>query len=218
MDALCAGDSGSQARSRASTGRGRAVGGFLLVAVVVGGCGATDTPERVSADRADAAASTPALDRVAQLDAAVQAWAGAADLAAARSAAEAARNLVLGPAVEGYGDADGDGTVSGASDIGLLPDERGGPGLVPQPAVACVERDVLGGSWADPAARWSEVRRRIAAWRPDDNTFPALPSHPQRVVGWASLTLTTDSVEQAHEYAGHAALHVRVARAALDGC
>jgi len=78
--------------------------------------------------------------------------------------------------------------------------------------------DVLGGSWADPSGRWQEVRTRVAAWSQTNNTFPALPSHPQRVVGWASLTLAAPTLELAREYAGHAQLHVRITREALNGC
>ena len=55
----------------------------------------------------------------------------------------------------------------------------------------------------------------IDDWRPDDNTMPSLPSHPMRVVGWASFTLATDDLDDAHEYAGHAQLHVDVARDSL---
>jgi len=77
---------------------------------------------------------------------------------------------------------------------------------------------VLGGSWADAAGRWQEVRTRVAAWSQTNNTYPALSSHPQRVVGWASLTLAAPTLELAREYAGHAQLHVRVTREALNGC
>lgn len=94
---------------------------------------------------------------------------------------------------------------------GLLPGEQGQPGLITSPAPACVERDVLGGSWADAAGRWQEVRTRVAAWS-------QTASHPQRVAGWASLTLAAPTLELAREYAGHAQLHVRITREALNGC
>ncbi len=159
-----------------------------------------------------------ALERVEAVQAAVDGWRQAATLPEARGYAEQARNLVTGPYVPGYGDLDGDGRVDGAVDVGLLPGAGGQPGLVAEPASACVARDVLGGSWADPAGRWVEVRDRIERWTPTGNTFPALPSHPQRVVGWASLALAAGDVAEAREYAGHADLHVDVSRAALTTC
>jgi hypothetical protein len=56
----------------------------------------------------------------------------------------------------------------------------------------------------------------IEEWRPDRNTMPSLPSHPMRIVGWATFTLASTSLDDAHEYAGHAQLHVNVSLAALD--
>ena len=60
----------------------------------------------------------------------------------------------------------------------------------------------------------------MRAWRPDDNTMPALASHPMRVVGWSTFTLATDpnapeALDLADEYASHAALHVAVSADAL---
>lgn len=195
----------------------------LLACLLTSCASGSDTIGVPAVAEADDSASpgspdAPIEQRLAALQAAVDGWQQADDLPSAKAAAETARNLITGPDVTGYGDLDGDGRTGGASGTGLLPGEQGQPGLVTSPAPACVERDVLGGSWTDPAARWEEVRTRIAAWRPTDNTFPALPSHPQRVVGWASLTLATPSLELAREYAGHAQLHVRVAREALTGC
>jgi len=191
-------------------------------------CAASSQTEAQSPARADSAQTdssatagspaAPVQQRLDDLRAAVDGWQRAGDLAAAKAAAETARNLVTGPDVSGYGDLDGDGRTGGANVAGLLPGEQGQPGLVTSPAPACVERDVLGGSWADPADRWQEVRSRVAAWSQINNTFPALPSHPQRVVGWASLTLAAPTLELAREYAGHAQLHVRVTLEALDGC
>jgi hypothetical protein len=66
--------------------------------------------------------------------------------------------------------------------------------------------------------RWATAQDVYDAWTPTDNTMPTLPSHPQRVVGWATLTLATDSLDVAHEYAGHAQLHVDASRSALEAC
>jgi hypothetical protein len=191
-----------------------------LIAGLVASCSSgSDTIPTPPADQADDSASSARVEqRLAALQAAVDSWERADDLTSAKAAAETARNLVTGPDVTGYGDSDRDGRIGGGNAAGLLPGEEGQPGLVTSPAPACIERDVLGGSWADPAARWQEVRRRIAAWSETNNTFPALASHPQRVVGWASLTLAARSLELAREYAGHAQLHVRITLEALEGC
>jgi hypothetical protein len=140
----------------------------------------------------------------------------------ARVAAETAANLVVGPNGPGYGDRNDDGTVSGETDAGILPGLDGTPdGVATALATnACVERDVLGGSWDDPAGRWAEMEQAIDTWRPDSNTMPSLASHPMRVVGWATFTLDTDpaapdALDLAHEYAGHAALHVAISANAL---
>ncbi|WP_156163773.1 hypothetical protein [Demequina maris] len=155
----------------------------------------------------------------AQLETAVQEWSDAGTIEEAHAAAEASRNLVMGPGGPLYGDADGDGVIAGESELGLLPGDAGEPGLVHDPAVnPCVERDVLGGSWERPQARWAEVIDAIGAWTETNNTFPSLASHPQRVVGWATLTLATDDLDTALEYAGHAQLHVDVTRAAYESC
>ena len=90
--------------------------------------------------------------------------------------------------------------------------------LVAAPVSSCVERDVLGGGWADPGERWADLRTRVEQWSPSNNTFPALASHPQRVVGWASLTLQSTTLDAAHEFAGHAQLHVAETRKAFEDC
>ncbi len=43
-----------------------------------------------------------------------------------------------------------------------------------------------------------------------------LSRDPMRIVGWATFTLGSDSLDEAHEYAGHAKLHVDIALSALD--
>ena len=105
-----------------------------------------------------------------------------------------------------------------APSIGLRPGLGGEPGLATAAAGPCVERDVLGGSWADPTARWSVLASAIEAWTPSNNTFPALPSHAQRIVGWATLTLATNELATALEYGGHAQLHIDVSKQALTDC
>ena len=186
---------------------------------------ACDGPGWVAYEPADGSDTTtvatdPALtERLDALDAAVGEWRDAATLPEAKAAAEAVRNLVVGPAGPWYGDADGDGTVAGASDVGLLPGLGGERGLAQAgPVNACVEADVLGGPWDEPLERWDEAAAVYEAWSRTNNTMPTLPSHPQRVVGWAGLALGAESVDEAREYAGHAQLHVDVTRRAVEEC
>lgn len=156
--------------------------------------------------------------RVADLSESVQAWADSETIEDAHLWAEAALNLVVGPNGPGYGDRNGDGSIGGESAAGLLPGLDGTPdGLASSLASnSCVERDVLGGHWSDPAQRWATMTETIDAWAPDNNTMPRLPSHPMRIVGWATFTLETDDLGLAHEYASHAGLHVDVTERALD--
>jgi hypothetical protein len=156
--------------------------------------------------------------RLEALDRAVGRWQAASSLRAAHEAAEEARNLIVGPSGPYYGDANKDGRTAGASTIGILPDPKGGRSLARSDDNACVVADVLGGSWRDPAKRWSELKSAISNWTATRNTFPSLPSHPQRVVGWASLTLNLASLTDAREYAGHAQLHVDVSVRAAESC
>ena len=187
---------------------------MLLAGVVFAACGNTaDTPEP-SATVADAIA------RIEEISVHVTTWSDAADLLTATTSAEAAANLVVGPNGPGYGDRNGDGQISGANDVGLLPGSDGTPqGLVLGGVgdADCIRRDVLGGAWDDPAAMWREMDEAIAAWTPTNNTMPSLDSHPMRVVGWATFTQTA-TLDQAREYAGHAAIHVNVSSRALRAC
>lgn len=156
--------------------------------------------------------------RLAAIDAAVTRWETARDLPAARRAAEEARNLVEGPNGPDYGDGDNDGKVAGANSIGLLPGKNGEEALAQASDGACVVRDVLGGSWAKPGERWAILKTAIVDWSKSNNTFPALPSHPQRIVGWASLTLNGADLATAREYGGHARMHIDVAKKAYADC
>ena len=153
----------------------------------------------------------------------VESWRKAPSLAEAQRAAEAAANHVVGPNGPGFGDRDGDGEVRGPTDGGILPGLGGAPAgfaleAVDAGAPDCVARDILGGAWDDPARRWADLDNAIANWKPTRNTFPSLASHAQRVVGWATLTLATDSLEEAKTYAGHAELHVAISLRALEEC
>lgn len=158
------------------------------------------------------------IRRMSAIDAAVADWRGADSIEAAHVAAESAANLVVGPDGPGYGDRNGDGIISGKSTVGVLAGLAGTPaGLATGlPGNECVGRDVLGGSWDDPGAEWDAMVAAIDAWRPDNNTMPTLGSHPMRIVGWATFTLGSNSLEEAREYGGHAKLHVDVALRSLD--
>lgn len=157
-------------------------------------------------------------DQVMALDSAVSRWQRAPDLTSAHQAAEEARNLIVGPAGPYYGDADGDGIISGANSVGILPGRKGEAGLASSKHNPCVVADVLGGSWRNPAERWATLETAISRWTSVGNTFPYLPSHLQRVVGWASLALKARSLVAAREYAKHAHLHVNVAMKAVTQC
>ena len=187
----------------------------ICVSAVVASCGTAGSPVSPSPS---SAAAVGLITRLAAIDDAVSQWQSAPDAATARTAAEEARNLVVGPAGPFYGDGDSDGTVVGASAIGLLPGSAGEPGLATPAAGACVERDVLGGSWANPAERWTILETAIDEWGMLNNTFPALPSHPQRIVGWATLALATTDLAVIHEYAGHARLHIDISMQAATAC
>ena len=199
---------------------------MILLALVLAACGsgpgsaAVPDPVGSPASSSQTTAAGPAsLDgRLDAIDGAITRWQAATELSAAHAAAEEARNLIVGPAGPSYGDADGDRTVGGASDAGLLPGLEGQPGVAADTDGPCVARDVLGGSWAEPAARWATLDEAIQAWSPSNNTFPALPSHPQRIVGWSTLTLATDDLATALEYGGHARLHIDISRNAATDC
>jgi hypothetical protein len=159
--------------------------------------------------------TTSFAERMNAIDEAVADWRGAPSVEVAQ---EAAANLIVGPNGPGYGDRNGDGVVAGEAAAGVLPGLDGTPeGLaIPLAANGCVRRDVLAGTWADPGAEWGTMLVAIDEWRPDNNTMPTLASHPMRVVGWATFTLGSDSLDEAHEYAGHAKLHVDISARALS--
>ena len=187
---------------------------------VLVGCGSSGGDDNTVVTTPESAV---VAERLTALDDAVERWRTAESIADATVAAETAANLIVGPNGPGYGDRNGDGTIDGTTDAGLLPGLGGDPdGLANSLADnSCIERDVLGGPWDDPSARWTEMTSAIEAWRPDGNTMPTLASHPMRVVGWATFTLDTDptsddALEAAHEYSGHAALHVAISVDALS--
>ncbi|MBW8172721.1 hypothetical protein K0651_06635 [Ornithinimicrobium sp. Arc0846-15] len=180
---------------------------------------AEDSSDETAATVEDPTGIEVGSDVLSRADAIAQnvtAWQDASTLGEAQMHAEAARNLVVGPDGPYYGDADGDGVIAGANDDGLLPGLEGQGGLALSMADnEIVERDVLGGSWGDPAQRWEILDTAINEWTPTNNPYPTLPSHPQRVVGWATLALDAENLGEAYEYAGHAQIHVDVTALAL---
>ncbi len=186
----------------------------LVLLLTLTACGGDDDTSGASAE----ADQVSFRERMTTIDDAVSVWADADTIDVAHAAAEAAANLVVGSNGPGYGDRDGNGTVDGTTTAGVLPGLDGEPAGVAQALAVneCVATDVLGGSWDDPTTRWDTMLAAIDAWSPDDNTMPSLPSHPMRIVGWATFTLESNSLAEAHEYAGHAGLHVDVSLDALD--
>ncbi len=205
-------------RSAISSIRWRSALGVVVLLAALAGCAAGGSDTSAVPSTAPLAGDNVLATRLAAIDAAVNEWQSAPDVATARTAAEEARNLVVGPAGPFYGDGDGDGMIEGVSAIGLLPGLGGEPGLATPAAGACVVRDLLGGSWADPADRWATLETAIDEWSSLNNTFPTLPSHPQRLVGWATLALASADLPTVHEYGGHAHLHIAVSIQATTAC
>lgn len=202
-----------------------AAGAIILVscggAVTTGDAGHAE-PAPVTAEvsqmAADIESATMSLaERMSSIDEAVAAWRKATSIQAAQVAAETAANLIVGPNGPGYGDRNRDRVVSGDTIIGVLPGLDGTPdGLATALAANdCVARDVLGGTWANSGAEWGAMLTAIDDWRTDNNTMPSLASHPMRIVGWATFTLRSGSLDEAHEYGGHAKLHVDIALRAI---
>ena len=185
-------------------------GALVIVAITwLAGCGATTAAKPTATTPTPTPAQRDALSRADAIAGAVRHWARATTIAGAHAAAAQARALVTGPNVSAFPSTRSNVTV------GLLPSDDGAPGLATPVATGCVVVSVLGGSWTQPRKRWSDLAERIKRWRPDHNTFPQLPSHAQRVVGWATLTLDTGALSEAIEYAGHATGHAGVVRDAL---
>ena len=186
---------------------------MLLLTATLAACGA-DGDDVETADVAD----FTYREMVIKIDDAVRVWETADTLAEAKAAAEAAANMVVGPGGPGYGDRDANGNVDGDTEFGVLPGLDGSPvGLANALAAnECILADVLGGAWDDPADRWATMQTAIDGWTSDNNTMPGLPSHPMRIVGWATFTFASDSLDEAHEYGGHAQLHVDQSLSALD--
>lgn len=189
---------------------------LLACALVLAGCASSGQEgDRGPIDRLG--------ERLTVVQAHVEEWRTAGTLTDARRAAEAAANHIVGPTGPGFGDRDGDGTVRGPGDAGVLPGSEGWPlGFAVEAArdgaPECVVRDVLGGSWEDAPARWNALAVAIDTWTEERNTFPSLPSHAQRVVGWAALALEADTLQEARDHAGHAALHAGISLRAVTDC
>lgn len=184
----------------------------LLLVVVAAGCGDDSAP----GESEDVAAFTLRV-QLLTADNAVTVWGRATSIEEAHAAAEAAANLIVGSGGPDYGDRDGNGNVDGETDFGVLPGLDGTPAaLAALVDNECIEADVLGGSWDDPAARWAELDAAIAAWGPDNNTIPDVASNPMRIVGWATLAQATDSLEEAREFGTRAKTNITLSIAAID--
>ena len=185
---------------------------LLLVAALVG-CGDDDTPE--SADLA----TFTLKERLFRAEIPVTVWGRAADLAEAHASAEAAANLMTGSEGWEYGDRDGNGVIDDedVGEFGVLPGLDGTPvGLAEAVDNECIEADVLGGSWDDPAARWAELETALDAWTPENDTISALASQPMQVVGWATLAISTDDVDEARDFGDLAVINVQASIEAAD--
>ncbi len=187
----------------------------LLLVAALAGCGDDDNdigePEDVQAFTLRVQLLTT--------DNAVTVWGQADNLADAHAAAEAAANIVVGSGGPDFGDRDGNGVAEGTdeSEFGILPGLDGTPpGLAALVDNECVEADVLGGSWDDPAARWAQLETVVDGWSEENNTIPELTSNPMRIVAWANLALATDSLDEAVEFGNRARTNVNLSLNAID--
>lgn len=107
----------------------------------------------------------------------------------------------------------------------LLPRDTDGPADGPLasliqrtgPAASELDQVALGGlqAWTRPGDRFDQWRAVVAAWRPDRNTMPELPSHLLRALGWATLVGRTDDLGTARGLAGiHGVIHTGLVLAA----
>jgi len=185
----------------------------LLFIATLGSCGDDDAGES-----SDVAAFS--LDeRLLRIEIPVSSWARAEDVAEAHAAAEAAANLVVGTEGPGYGDLDGDGVIEDedVDEFGVVPGLDGTPpGLAELVDNECVEADVLGGSWDDPAARWAELDAAVEAWSPENNTIAALASNPMQIVAWARLATSTDALDEARDFGNLAASNLETSLEAVE--
>jgi len=110
----------------------------------------------------------------------------------------------------------------------LLPGDTEGPpdgplaALITRSGTSAAELDsvALGGltSWTRPRDRYDQWREVLAAWRPDRNTMPELPSHLLRALGWATLIARSDDLVAARGLAAiHGTIHTHRARSGADG-
>ncbi len=177
---------------------------IAAVLLAVAGCGSSEDDAAVAGAGDD---STPAaaLDRARTIERDVASWAAAAGLADVHRDAARVRALVGGPRFA----SDGDQIAEG-----LLPGPAGEPGLA-EDRDGCAGRVVVTGDWSDPAGRWRSLERLIGTWSPQNNPFPTLPSHAERVFGWATLATHAHSLSEAREYAGHASGHAAIVTEAL---
>lgn len=156
--------------------------------------------------------------RLDAIDAAVLGWQQATDIDTAHEKAEAVRNLVVGPTGPIYGDADGNGTVAGASEEGLLPGTTGEVALVDGENTPCLLNSMLGGSWSDPGARWAQALAAFDKWNPGDDTIGALPSPAMRLAGWATIGLNAQRIDASRDLAQRAANAAGAVRQAYTDC
>lgn len=155
--------------------------------------------------------------RLDELQSQVNVWADGDDFATVRASSGRVLALVTGIGSPRVGGAGAGGTETGALSQGLLPGEDGTASIA-EALENCAGPDLFGGSWENPAERWATFDEVFARWSPTDNTFPTLPSHAQRIVGWAMLAAESDDLDDALTYASHAQIHVDAVRDAVRVC
>ena len=192
-----------------------------MALLLLAACGSqTDRPPPQPEETATPApkVEAPLAARIDAIDVAVRDWQLATDLDTAHAAAEAVRNLVVGPAGPIYGDGDGNGQIAGASSAGILPGTTGEVALVDGESTPCLLNSMLGGSWSDPGARWAQALAAFDNWNPGDDTIGALPSPAMRLAGWATLGLNAQRIDASRDLAQRAANAAGAVRQAYTDC
>jgi len=189
---------------------------FLILLATLGSCAPPSAPVAVPSRGTDpSAAITGPLATTTATAVVPPCVPSAAIVAAAERADRAMREIATAGSI---GDAHAAAARLTELLRQLLPDDTDGPpdglvvALVARSAAAAAELDgvALGGlaTWSRPRERYDQWRAVLAAWRPDRNTMPQLPSHLLRALGWATLVARSYDLGAARGLASaHGVIH-----------
>lgn len=189
---------------------------FLILLATLGSCAPPSAPVAVPSRRTDpsAAITVPRATTTAPVTV-PPCVPPAAIVAVAEQADRAMREIATAGSI---GDAHAAAARLAELLRQLLPADTDGPpdglvaALVTRTGAAAAELDsvALGGlaTWSRPRDRYRQWRAVLAAWRPDRNTMPQLPSHLLRSLGWAALVARSDDLGIARGLASdHGVIH-----------